>query len=109
VVCARGGLSSRQQKSFNVAQRGAAGMILYNLVENEDVLTDNHTIPTVHITRAAAELLDDFLAAHANVTGTFPISVARNVRGDVMAQFSSRGGTASILGVSKPDITAPGL
>jgi subtilisin family serine protease len=109
VVCARGGLSGRQQKSFNVAQRGAAGMILYNLAENQELLTDNHIIPSVHIARAAAELLDDFLAAHTDVTGTFAVSVARNAVGDVMAQFSSRGGTESILGISKPDITAPGL
>jgi subtilisin family serine protease len=109
VVCKRGGNSGRQEKSFNVAQRGAAGMVLYNPIPNEDVESDNHAVPSVHLMKAAADMLLPFLAAHAPVTATFPISVARNAQGDVITFFSSRGGTATTLGISKPDITAPGI
>jgi subtilisin family serine protease len=109
VVCERGGASGRLEKSFNAGQRGAAGMILVNGVEGQELLTDSHSIPSVHIAKASADALRDFLMTHANVTATFPISVARNAQGDVVAQFSSRGGTTSTLGISKPDITAPGV
>lgn len=109
VVCARGGNSTRLGKSFNVAQRGAAGMILYNSLDHEELLTDNHTIPSVHISNAAGDALAGFLESHPGVAGSFPESVARNAQGDVVARFSSRGGPAWTIGVSKPDIAAPGL
>jgi subtilisin family serine protease len=109
VVCERGGDVTRLEKSFNVAQRGAAGMVLFNSVEGEELLTDNHSIPSLHISKSAGDALAGFLEAHQGATGSFPASVARNARGDVVARFSSRGGTASTLGVSKPDITAPGV
>ena len=109
VVCARGGTTTRLDKSFNVAQRGAAGMILYNSLDGEELLTDNHSIPSVHISKSAGDALLSFVASHPGVAGSFPESVARNAQGDVVTRFSSRGGTASTIGVSKPDITAPGL
>ncbi len=40
---------------------------------------------------------------------TFTGGTATQVQGDVIASFSSRGGPAQSLGVSKPDITAPGV
>jgi subtilisin family serine protease len=109
VVCERGGDVDRLDKSFNVGQRGAAGMILLNALDGEDLLTDNHSIPSVHITHADGSALTDFLAAQQGVTATFAASVARQTQGDVIAHFSSRGGATSLLGVSKPDLTAPGV
>ena len=108
VVCARGGNSTRLGKSFNVAQRGGAGMILYNGLDDEELLTDNHSIPSVHLSNSAGDALVSFLESHPGVAGSFPEGVARKAQGDVVARFSSRGGSATI-GVSKPDITAPGL
>ena len=43
VMCQRGG-NARVDKGFNVFSGGAAGMILYNPV-NQDVETDNHWLP----------------------------------------------------------------
>ena len=40
---------------------------------------------------------------------TISAGVKGSQKGDVMASFSSRGGPGQTLGVSKPDITAPGV
>ena len=105
VVC-EGGIN-RLEKSFNVAQRGAAGMILVNDADDQNLLSDNHSVPSVHITKGSGDTLTAFLGAHRGVSASFPVSVARQARGDVIARFSSRGGPL-VLGVSKPDLTAPG-
>jgi len=54
VACQRGGTVNgepigRAQKGFNVAQGGAAGMILYNL-PLADTETDNHFLPSARCT-----------------------------------------------------------
>jgi subtilisin family serine protease len=103
VACQRG--PGRVLRGFNVFQGGAAGMILYN-AEPLDVMTDNHWLPTVHITPPETQQLLDFLAAHPGTTGSFPQGTRTTWQGDRVTFFSSRGpGTDWI----KPDITAPGL
>jgi len=110
VVCARGGGPGRAQKGYNVLQGGAAGMILYNQSATvTDLETDNHYLPTVHIQYAAGQSLLSFLTAHPGAQVTWSNGVKRSATGDVMASFSSRGGPGQALGVSKPDITAPGV
>ena len=69
VACERG--PGRVSRGFNVFQGGAAGMILYNATPL-DVMTDNHWLPTVHITVPESEQLLEFLAAHPGATGSFP-------------------------------------
>lgn len=107
VVCKRG-VIARVEKSYNVAQGGAGGMILYNPVL-QGLATDNHFVPSVHLEYDAGQQLLDFMAAHTNTVATFTQGVATTVQGDVMAAFSSRGGTSNMLGVARPDITAPGV
>jgi subtilisin family serine protease len=103
VACQRG--PNRVLRGFNVFQGGAAGMILYN-AEPLDIMTDNHWLPTVHITVPESQQLLDFLAAHPGTTGSFPQGTRTTWQGDRVTFFSSRGpGTDWI----KPDVTAPGL
>ncbi len=107
VVCERGEIA-RVQKSFNVAAGGAGGMILYNPTP-QSLVPDNHFIPTIHIQNDAGAALLAFMATHTGVTGEFTPGTAVTSQGDVMAPFSSRGGPGQTLGISKPDITAPGI
>lgn len=107
VICNHGG-NARLEKSFNVAQAGASGMILRNL-QVQDVETDNHFVPTVHLDGPAGDQLVAFMNAHTGVTTTFTQGEPTQVKGDVMAAFSSHGGPGQYIGVSKPDVTAPGV
>lgn len=107
VICERG-VTSRVEKSYNVAAGGAAGLLLYNPTL-QGLATDNHFIPSVHLENDAGALLLAFMSGHTGVTGVFTPGTATTVQGDVMAAFSSRGGPNQQLGVSKPDVTAPGV
>ena len=107
VVCERG-VVARVAKGYNVQQGGAGGMILYN-PSLQGVGNDNHFIPSVHLEVDAGTALLNFLSTHTDVTATFTDGAATRVPGDVMAPFSSRGGPGQTLGISKPDVTAPGV
>jgi subtilisin family serine protease len=107
VVCQRGG-NARVEKSFNVQRRGGVGMILYNPTLL-GLSTDNHYVPTSHIENDQGAALLAFLGSHTGETASLTAGVATNVQGDKMAVFSSRGGPGQTLGISKPDVTAPGV
>lgn len=107
VVCQRG-VNARVLKSYNVAQGGASGMILYNPTI-QGLNTDNHFVPSIHIDGGEGAALTAFLNSHSGETATFTQGTATAVQGDVVASFSSRGGPGQTLGVSKPDVTAPGV
>ncbi len=106
-ICQRG-VNARVAKSFNVAAGGAVGMLLYNPTL-QGLATDNHFIPSVHLENDAGAALVAFMGSHTGVMATFTAGLATAVPGDVMAAFSSRGGPGQSLGISKPDITAPGV
>ena len=109
VICARG-VSGRAEKGFNVAQAGGGGMILYNQSPAvTDLETDNHFLPTTHLQFSEGQQVLAFLAANPGATATISAGVKDTQQGDVMASFSSRGGPGQSLGVSKPDVTAPGV
>ncbi|GIJ70139.1 S8 family serine peptidase [Virgisporangium ochraceum] len=103
VACERGGNIGRVDKGNNVKAGGAVGMILYNPTL-QDVETDNHWLPTVHLADGAAA--KKFLTDHKDVTGSFTAGTKRSGRPDVMAAFSSRGPAGAFV---KPDVTAPGV
>ena len=107
VICKRGTIA-RVAKSYNVRAGGAGGMFLYNPTL-QGLSTDNHFIPSVHLENDAGALLLSFLASHTGVKSTFTQGTATNVQGDVTASFSSRGGPEQTYGISKPDVTAPGV
>ncbi len=103
VACARGNPEGRVASGYRVHQGGGAGMILFN-VDPGSTMTDNHWLPVVHL--PAGTGIEDFLAGHDAVTGTFTAGTARDGQPDVMADFSSRGPAGAFL---KPDVTAPGV
>lgn len=107
VICLRGG-NARVDKSFAVSVAGGAGMVLYNPVL-QGTSTDSHFVPSTHLENDAGALMLDFMATHTGVQATMTNSAGVTIQGDVMAAFSSRGGPNQTLGISKPDITAPGV
>jgi hypothetical protein len=110
VLCERGGLDGsgapigRVDKGFNVLAGGAAGMVLYNPVD-QDVDADNHWLPTIHVNGPPDDLLA-FVGSHTNVKATWAPGAATPTTPDVLAGFSSRGPNGDFI---KPDLTAPGI
>jgi len=106
VVFCRRGVVGRAEKSFHLAQAGAAGMILANRFV-QDLFTDNHWIPTAMTDgRRAFLAIRDFLRSHDHVVASWATSRVGPQRGDAMTTFSSRGPVGAFL---KPDVTAPGI
>ncbi len=103
VMCQRG-TNARVDKGFNVSTGGAAGMILYNPVK-QDQESDNHWLPTIHVDGPSTALLA-FVNGHTNVMATWVQGAATPSQADMMASFSSRGPTGDWI---KPDVTAPGV
>ncbi|GAA2847840.1 S8 family serine peptidase [Streptosporangium fragile] len=103
VACERG--PNRVLKSHNVLQGGAAGMILYNTTP-QDVMTDNHWVPSVHVDKPETDTLLSFLSANPGATASFTQGAEATWQGDSITTFSSRGPGGDFL---KPDVTAPGL
>ena len=109
VLCKRGE-NARVEKSQAVAAAGGAGMVLYNASATEALVTDNHYVPTTHVS------FDDGLLIKAYIDGpgggamaTITPSEPTDAQGSVMADFSSRGPTRAASDLIKPDVTAPGV
>ena len=103
VMCERG-INGRIDKGRRVLAGGAAGMILYNPI-NEDQESDNHYLPAIHVNGPDTALLA-FVNGHTNVMATWAQGVATASPSDVMAAFSSRGPLGDWV---KPDVAAPGI
>ncbi|HJQ91930.1 MAG TPA: S8 family peptidase [Acidimicrobiia bacterium] len=111
VLCLRGG-PARVEKSRAVLEAGGSGMVLYNPDDTQDLLTDNHWVPSVHINFTDGSALKQFIA-DAGPAASVEITDGHEERGrgNTMAAFSSRGplGAGASDDVIKPDVTAPGV
>lgn len=111
VLCLRGG-PARVEKSQAVADAGGAGMVLYNVDDVQDLLTDNHVIPSVNINFTDGTALKQYIADNGNAaTVEITDGEQERQRGNSMAAFSSRGpvGSPASADIIKPDVTAPGV
>jgi len=112
VLCQRG-VNARVEKSANVLAGGGAGMVLYN-ANPQDIETDNHWVPTIHLDAPAGAQALAFTSAHSDTVVLGDIVAGKATIdsdfGDVLAAFSSRGPLPDAqLGISKPDVVAPGV
>lgn len=109
VLCKRG-TNARIEKSEAVAAAGGAGMVLYNAVAPQATVTDNHFVPSIHLTYPDGMVVHDYIAAAgAGATATLGSAARTLAQGSVMADFSSRGPNGFTEDIITPDITAPGV
>jgi subtilisin family serine protease len=111
VVCRRG-VNARVDKSLAVLNAGGVGMILYENTDDNNLFTDTHWVPTVHIDNTPGLAIKAYIAA-AKSKATAEIRDTRSIgtwpSAPSMTLFSSRGPGNFGGDVIKPDITAPGM
>jgi subtilisin family serine protease len=115
VLCLRG-VTGRLEKSKAVFEAGGVGMILYNTTDVDDLFTDNHWVPSVHVDNQPGLAIKAYVATASNPTARISVRTdsGRPRRtmfrpAPSMTLFSSRGPNAVAPDVIKPDVTAPGL
>ena len=109
VACLRAEIA-RVAKSQAVFEQGGAGMVLYNAADSEAEVTDNHYLPTVHISASDGQQVLAYIdAAGQDAEATLGAGEPAPAQGSAMADFSSRGPNAAAASLIKPDVTAPGV
>ncbi len=111
VLCLRGG-PARVEKSRAVFEAGGLGMVLYNVDDVQDLLTDNHFVPSVNVSFSDGVAMKEYIAENgADATAEITEGERERQRGNTMAAFSSRGpvGAPASADIIKPDLTAPGV
>jgi hypothetical protein len=111
VLCLRDPDEPRLDHSAAVAAAGGVGMILYDPPQPSVTPTDNHIIPTVHVTPPDGTAIEAYIdSAGTTATATLSAgSAAPNPSAPSMAGFSSRGPNGAVGDIIKPDVTAPGV
>ncbi len=112
VVCQ--GSFNRAARSLAVKEAGGVGMILYTETDTDALLSDNHHVPSLHVTHTNGLAIKAYIAAAgASASASLSGGAKEFGGGNTMAAFSSRGpllpsdrSTGDLL---KPDITAPGV
>jgi subtilisin family serine protease len=124
VICIRGG-QIVERKSQNVAAAGGSGVVMYNFsADSDNYRQDKHFLPFIHIGFSEGKELLEFMLSHDEAGAVLTQGAATPIDDfpggppslnpgtapgkDVMNDGSSRGGPGQTLGVSRPDITAPG-
>jgi subtilisin family serine protease len=113
VLCKRGAIG-RAAKGENVAAAGGIGMVLYNFDDNDNLFTDTHAIPAVHINFTDGLKLKAYIDAQAAAGKDAQVAIkdtgdrTKAKGAPSMTYFSSRGPNGPVPDIIKPDITAPG-
>lgn len=107
VVCTRG-TNARTDKSLAVLNAGGVGMIMVD--NGAGLVSEVHSVPSVHISAADGALVKTYAANQAaNPTASITAFYAGTKPAPIMASFSSRGPNMGDGNVLKPDLTAPGV
>jgi subtilisin family serine protease len=115
VLCKRGEVG-RVEKSFAVFQAGGVGMIQYNADNVDNLFSDSHWVPSVHIDNTPGLAIKSYIAraSHPRAKIDTKTSSGKPKRtkwhpAPSMTIFSSRGPNTVAPDILKPDVTAPGL
>jgi subtilisin family serine protease len=134
VLCRRGAIG-RAEKSEAVSDAGGAGMIMYENTDDNNLFSDTHWVPSVHIDNTPGLEIKAYIAGQpfanniyapvirggngSNAPGNAPLEAATaELVGEQvttwnsapsMTYFSSRGPNPVSPDLIKPDVTAPGL
>jgi hypothetical protein len=109
IVLCRRGATARADKSRAVAMAGGAGMIMYNNSDDDNLATDSHWVPSVHIDQTPGLFLKEYIASSPNPTAKIIGGQSKRWPfAPSMTGFSSRGPNPVAGDIIKPDITAPG-
>ncbi len=110
VLCRRGAIA-RVGKSLAVLQAGGVGMIMYENTDDNNLFTDSHWVPSVHVDNTPGLAIKAYIASTASPTasieGTGGLSTWDSAPS--MTIFSSRGPNPVASDIIKPDVTAPGF
>lgn len=108
VLCRRGG-TARANKSRAVWMAGGLGMIMYNTSDVDNLATDTHWVPSLHIDQTPGLAIKAYIASATDPTATIlGGDVSEWASAPSMTFFSSRGPNPVAGDIIKPDITAPG-
>ena len=109
VLCKRGG-NARADKSLAVDEAGGAGMVMYEASNVNNLFTDTHWVPTVHVDNTPGLAIKGYIASDANPTAMLTGGVKSAwLPNPSMVLFSSRGPNPVAEDIIKPDVTAPGI
>jgi subtilisin family serine protease len=109
VLCRRGG-NGRVAKSAEVFRAGGKGMILYNASDDDNLFSDNHWVPTVHVDYTPGLKIKAYIAGKRRPRAEIEWDKITKISyAPSMTIFSSRGPNPTAADIIKPDITAPGL
>jgi hypothetical protein len=107
VICTRGD-NARVDKSLAVKEAGGIGMILVD--NGSGLVSEAHSVPTIHVSAADGALIKAYAAAQAsNPTSALSAFYITTKPAPIMAGFSSRGPNMGDSNIMKPDLTAPGV
>jgi subtilisin family serine protease len=132
VLCLRGAVG-RADKSLAVFEAGGVGMILYNANDVDNLFTDTHWVPSVHIDYTPGSKIKAYIASASNPRAKIETrdghhcdegisnwhhghpedecepNTSKWKNAPTMTIFSSRGPNAVAPDIIKPDVTAPGI
>ena len=107
VICTRG-TNARVDKSQAVLNAGGIGMVLAD--NGGGLVSEAHSVPTVHVTAADGNAVKAYAVAQASAAIAALTPFYNQPKpAPYMAGFSSRGPNGADANILKPDLTAPGV
>jgi subtilisin family serine protease len=111
VLCGRGVGGCRCELSEAVLEAGGVGMVVYDPFDDNNLYTDAHSVPAVHIDNTPGLAIKDYVATAAKPTARLVVQNTTTSwpSAPSITKFSSRGPNLEAPDIIKPDITAPGI